>query len=151
MSINKLRYTEKWEEEKDIANEIALLLNKPKKQDEILSIVKSWMPVSNIRSELSKLIFDDLIKHKILSKSRVLKEGQSLSFMESDSYYFIGDKSDKKNHIEWEKLLKILKNPQYKKDVIDISYSDWLVTFEKDTDLSFIPKNLLIKLKKQND
>ena len=30
MSINKLRYTEKWEEEKDIANEIALLLNKPK-------------------------------------------------------------------------------------------------------------------------
>jgi len=135
----------------ELANKIAILLSKSRKQDEILSIVKKWCPLENDISNLAKLIFDDLIKHKILSKSRVLYEGKSLSFMESDSYYFIGNKSDKKNRVEWEKLLKILKNPQYKKYVIDISYSEWQIGFEKDTDLSFIPKNLLTKLEKQDD
>ncbi|MCK9575778.1 MAG: hypothetical protein WC979_01970 [Candidatus Pacearchaeota archaeon] len=73
-----------------------------------------------------------------------------LSFMNSDDYEFEGDKSSSAAHKEWEELLKIIKDPKHRDDVIDISYSEWLVSFEEDTDLTFIPKNLLNKLKKRN-
>jgi hypothetical protein len=73
-----------------------------------------------------------------------------LSFMNSDHYEFDGDKSSSAAHKEWEELLKILKDPKHRDDVIDISYSEWIISFEEDTDLSFIPKNLLSKLKKTN-
>lgn len=67
---------------------------------------------------------------------------------QTDSYTFEADKSDSHAHKEWESLLKIVQDPKHKNDLIDVSYSEWILTFEKDTDLSYIPKDLLKKLKK---
>lgn len=63
-------------------------------------------------------------------------EGQSLSFLQDDTYKFIGREND------WHALTNILNTPEYKKLVNDISYGDMLVSFEEDTDITFIPINL---------
>lgn len=70
--------------------------------------------------------------------------GNSYNFSqhEYDSYEFNGSNE------EWQKLIDILKDPKYKNNLIDISYSEKLFSLENDTDVEFIPKKYLDKVKK---
>jgi hypothetical protein len=63
-------------------------------------------------------------------------EGQSLSFLQYDTYKFIGREND------WHALTNILNRSGHKKLISDISYGDMIVSFEEDTDITFIPINL---------
>ena len=70
---------------------------------------------------------------------------QSMSWEKHDNYKFNGDFD------EFYKLLDIINKSKYKKNINDISYSEKIISFEEDTDISFIPKNFLKNLEKYED
>jgi hypothetical protein len=84
------------------------------------------------------------MKQRIGSIDDFINEKHSLSFMDNDAYHFTGD------HDKFEELITLIKSSKYKNDLDDVSWTEKIFTLNNDVNISFIPKNFLDKIEKQN-